>query len=72
MACIGDHAPIRGMATSRAVTDKGPRPPVERAKVATGLEQGHPRRPVPQRCPKHRSAAVIHGQPRSVPMPAGL
>jgi hypothetical protein len=49
MACIGDHAPIRGMATSRAVTDKGPRPPVERAKVATGLEQGHPRRPCPKR-----------------------
>jgi hypothetical protein len=65
MACIGDHAPIRGMATSRAVTDKGPRPPVERAKVATGLEQGHPRRPCPKRALStgpQRSSTDNHGR----------
>jgi hypothetical protein len=27
---------------------------------------------VPQTCPNHRSAAVIHEQPRSMPMPAEL
>jgi hypothetical protein len=47
-----------------------PRNPLELSGCETG-RSGHVAA-VPPTCPNHRSAAVIHGQPRSMPMPAEL
>jgi hypothetical protein len=72
MACSGGHAPIRGIVTSRVVTDEGSRPPVERGEGGDRLGAGSSSPGRAPNVPYARSAAVIHGQPRSVPMPAEL
>jgi hypothetical protein len=40
--------------------------------LSPGLSQVGPRRPCPRTCPRYRSAAVIHGQQRSLTMAAEL
>ena len=42
------------------------------AAIAARPEPCSPSPAVPPTCPKHRSTAVIHGQPRSLPMPSEL
>jgi hypothetical protein len=53
----------RLLPTRQAVTEEGPHPPVELVTVAgTGTPAPSSSSPaVPPTCPKHRSAAVIHG-----------
>jgi hypothetical protein len=59
--------PPSGLANEAATTEDEPHPPVELVTIATTPQPGSSSPAVPPPCPKHRSAAVIHGQPRSVP-----
>jgi hypothetical protein len=64
--------PIAGLPTRQAVTLDGPHHPLELMSITDGLRATSSSPAVPPTCPTHRSAAVIHGQPRFVPMPADL
>jgi hypothetical protein len=69
-----DHcraAPWR-LAYEQVVTEDEPHPPPELVTIAGRLRAMPPSPTVPPTCPKHRSAAVSPGQPRSVPVPAEL
>jgi hypothetical protein len=61
-----------GLPTRPAVIAGGPHPPAELVTTAARPEQGSSSPAVPPTCPKQRFAAVIHGQPRFMPMPAEL
>jgi hypothetical protein len=60
------------LANEAVVAEDGPRPPVELAAVAGRLRATSSSLAVPPTCPKHRSAAVIHRQPRFTAMTAEL
>jgi hypothetical protein len=60
------------LAYEQVVTEDEPHPPAELVTIARTLRATSPSPAVPPTCPKHRSAPVIHGQPRSMPMPAKL
>ena len=49
----------------QVVIVEGPHPPAEVVTDAATLEPASSAPAVPPTCPKYRSAAVIHGQPRS-------
>jgi hypothetical protein len=64
-------APWR-LAYEQVVTKDESHPPAELVTIAGRLRATSPSPAVPPTCPKHRSAAVSHGQPRSVRVPAEL
>ena len=56
----------------QVVTEDGPHPPAELIAIAATPAPASSSPAVPPACPKHRSAAVIQGQPRSVRVPSKL
>ena len=64
-------APWR-LAYEQVVTEDEPHPLAELVTITGRLRATSPSPAVPPTCPKHRSAAVSHGQPRSVRVPAEL
>jgi hypothetical protein len=73
----GRHHPARAARTAPrrgppAAAGERPGPAAAAGAIAARLEAPSPSPAVPPTCPKHRSAAVIHGQPWSVPVPSTL
>jgi hypothetical protein len=66
------HVALDDLPTRQVVGMDGPHPPAELATIADRLRATSSSPAVPSTCPKHRSPAIIHGQPRSVPIPAEL
>jgi hypothetical protein len=61
-----------GLPTRQVLAGDGPHPPAQLVTIADRLGAASSSPAVPSTCPKQRSAAVIHGQLRSMPMPVEL
>jgi hypothetical protein len=66
------HVALGDLPTRQVVALDWPHPPVELLSVASWLGATSSSSAVPPTCPMHRFAAVIHGQPRFIPMPFEL
>jgi len=64
--------PTVSLPTRHVAARDGPHPRVELATTTATPRAASSSPAVPPTCPNHRSAAVIHGQPRSIPMSAEL
>ena len=72
MEPLGRRAAPWRLAYEQVVTEDEPHPPTELVIIAGRLRATSLSPAVPPTCPKHRSAAVNHGQPQSVRAPAEL
>jgi hypothetical protein len=62
-------ATLRALPNEAGGPENGPHPPAELVIVAATLQLALPSPGHAPASPKHRSAAVMHGQPRFIPMP---